>query len=586
MSFASESIFDKTLIIDTDLNSLSVTRGLLGQLHMVNVDIASDVDEGVALCKKNDYDLLIMDYYLGDTINGAELLIYLRQNNFIPTNIATLVYSTDSSKKVVLRVLQAHPDAFLVKPLSLNNLKAKLKTALNQKHIRSPIFTTLEKKGYEQAIALCWEKIQAHQYAPNLVNLLLNLLIEKNNWEQVVTTAERILTKQSNLHTEVIYARALYATGQREKALKILKNLTEKSPLLVEAFDFLTLFYQQEKEFIQALFYAQQAQDLVPASSHRLILTARLAEKVGDTQALVRAGLKLANHLPTFDYLWFERMIEYAEIYKSHYSHISKHHLSKDLIRHFKIIANKASYKLSGGQNTQLRQLREITSASLYLISDEEKTAHTIIMQCLSPFFYTPHNINFNLLILALPTLLTLGETTLGMRFFSAFQSQGLLFADTPILQEMYQDLSPNSAIIIKANRLAQELSSAKYEINQAPENALTHYQEIIEQYPRCSEAHLGLLEAMLNAQDFNITKITESMALLDEIPLPQKFSQKRYDLRQKFEDIIHPEPEIDESMQKETASDFTRITEELSREKLAPVHHNGSSLIEHDDNQ
>lgn len=579
MPFSSEAIFEKTLIIDTDLNSLSVTRSLLNQLHIVNVDIASSVDESVVLCKENSYDLIILDYYLGDIINGAELLIYLRQNELISTNIATLVCSTDSSKKVVLRVLQALPDAFLVKPLSLNNLKAKLETALKQKEIRTPIFNELENKGYTHAIDLCWKNIHKHQYAPNLINLLLNLLIENHDWEQVVLTSEKILKKQPNLHTEVIYARALFATGQKEKSITLLKNIIEKTPLLVEAYDFLAQFYRQEKEFIQALFYAQQAQDLVPASSHRLILTSRLAIKVGDSDALIKSGLKLANHLPTFDFLWFDRMVEYAGIYKQHYMSVSKNKLTNELIQNFKIITNKASHKLSGSQQNKLHQLRDITSAGLYLISNEKETAHASIMQTLSPYFYTPQNIDVELLILALPTLLSLGETTLGMMFFSAFQSQRLLFADTPILQEMYQDLSPNSKTIVQANRLATELTNAKYELNHEPQQALQHYQEILQEYPRCSEAHLGFLDAMLNTQEFNIAKINESIDLLDAIPLPQAFSQRRYDLRHKFEDIIHPEPEQDETAEKEDSSDFTTISETFS-EKTEPDYNTPSSSV------
>lgn len=582
MPFSSEAIFEKTLIIDTDLNSLSVTRSLLNQLHIVNVDIASSVDESVALCKENSYDLIILDYYLGDIINGAELLIYLRQNELIPTNIATLVCSTDSSKKAVLRVLQALPDSFLVKPLSLNNLKNKLSTALRQKEIRSPIFEELESEGYESAIELCWESIRKHQYAPNLVNLLLNLLIENHDWEQAFTTSEKMLTKQVNWHTEVIHARAMYATGRKEQSIALLKSIIERTPLLVEAYDFLAQFYRQEREFIQALFYAQQAQDLVPASSHRLILTSRLAIKVGDSDALVKSGLKLANHLPTFDFLWFDRMVEYAGIYKQHYKNVSQNSLTTELIQNFKIITNKASRKLSGSQHTKMHQLREITSASLYLISGEDETAHVSIMQTLSPFFYTPQNIDVELLILALPTLLSLGETTLGMMFFSAFQSQNLLFADTPILQEMYQDLSPNSETIVQANRLATQLSNARYELSTEPQSALQHYQEILHDYPRCSEAHLGFLDAMLNTQEFNIAKIDESMDLLDAIPLPQAFSQRRYDLRHKFEDIIHPEPEIDEEAEKEKASDFTSISDSFSEKQESDYDNPSPSIIEH----
>lgn len=527
----------KSLIVDTNQISLATTKSILLRDGFSQIDVATTPRDAVYQCKNNNYELIVLDYYLGDIVNGAELLNYLHFNKLIGTHTATVIISDDSSKQVVLKVLESHPDSFLVRPLSTNNLKSKVNQALYYKSLRDPVLDKLVNNNSE-AIDFCWQLLIKHNYQTHLALLLLNLQIEANLWADVENSARSILDIQHNTHIEIIYARSLFALNKKSKAINLLINIIKRSPLSIEAFDYLSLFLKQTNKFELALNYAQQAQKLVPSSSRRLISVAQLATKIACNESLVNSGLLLASHLPTFEFEWFERLIEYGCYYEQNFINTLEQNNSKEQIRNIKIIFNRASNKLSGLNLMKLNQLSIVQLTRLKLICNMTQEAHSKLIKCLAPFFNSHEYLETEIILLALPTLFKLGEIRLGLNFYASLQKNKLLEKKSPFLKNVYSEIEINSSVFIQARELLKFLNLTKELLKKDPAKAEKLYLKILLNYPCCSEAHLGFLQSKINQKIYTSEQIQISKNKVARIALPKELNHWRLELLTVYEKI------------------------------------------------
>lgn len=116
----------KILIIEDDL---TVAKSLkMGLSHDYAVDITSTGKKGIYKAFTNEYDFIILDLMLPDT-TGLEVCIELRREKL---SIPILILSGKKliESKVVL--LNAGADDYMIKPFSLSELKARIRTLLRR----------------------------------------------------------------------------------------------------------------------------------------------------------------------------------------------------------------------------------------------------------------------------------------------------------------------------------------------------------------------------------------------------------------------------------------------------------------------
>lgn len=110
----------KLLIIEDDETvARSLQRGLKSALH--TVDIALTGKDGIALALVNDYDLIILDYYLPDA-NGKEIAEVIREKK---PSILIIALSNEQNIEIKVEML-ALCDDYVVKPFSIEELTARI----------------------------------------------------------------------------------------------------------------------------------------------------------------------------------------------------------------------------------------------------------------------------------------------------------------------------------------------------------------------------------------------------------------------------------------------------------------------------
>ncbi|MDQ6768990.1 MAG: response regulator transcription factor, partial [Gemmatimonadota bacterium] len=92
------------------------------------IDIASTGEEARTLALVNEYDGIILDLQLGDR-HGFEILQELRRNG---RRTPVLLYSGLSDTETIVRGLDAGADDYVVKPISNEELRARVRTLVRR----------------------------------------------------------------------------------------------------------------------------------------------------------------------------------------------------------------------------------------------------------------------------------------------------------------------------------------------------------------------------------------------------------------------------------------------------------------------
>ncbi len=93
-----------------------------------SVDTAENGEEGSDLAKKNDYDLITLDYSM-PKMNGLEALTKIREEK---KNVPVLMLSVKSETTTKVDLLNAGADDYLTKPFSLDELMARSRALLRR----------------------------------------------------------------------------------------------------------------------------------------------------------------------------------------------------------------------------------------------------------------------------------------------------------------------------------------------------------------------------------------------------------------------------------------------------------------------
>jgi DNA-binding response OmpR family regulator len=117
----------RILVVDDDRAIVKlISRVLRDEAYAV--DTASTGEEARTLALVNDYDGIILDLQLGDR-HGFEILQELRRNG---RHTPVLLYSGRADTESIVRGLDAGADDYVVKPVSNEELRARVRTLIRR----------------------------------------------------------------------------------------------------------------------------------------------------------------------------------------------------------------------------------------------------------------------------------------------------------------------------------------------------------------------------------------------------------------------------------------------------------------------
>lgn len=122
----------KILLVEDSLLPQRIVQTILENLEC-QVDIAETGEEGVTLCLKNHYDLVLMDIGLPG-IDGIQATQRIRQKENVQHHLPIIALTAHNESETKARALDAGMDDYLVKPLSASIAQEILSRYCAQAH--------------------------------------------------------------------------------------------------------------------------------------------------------------------------------------------------------------------------------------------------------------------------------------------------------------------------------------------------------------------------------------------------------------------------------------------------------------------
>jgi DNA-binding response OmpR family regulator len=117
----------RILVVDDDRAILKLMERVLRD-DSYAIDVAASGEEARTLALVNEYDGIVLDLQLGDR-HGFEILQELRRKG---RRTPVLLYSGQSDTETIVRGLDAGADDYVVKPVSNEELRARVRTLIRR----------------------------------------------------------------------------------------------------------------------------------------------------------------------------------------------------------------------------------------------------------------------------------------------------------------------------------------------------------------------------------------------------------------------------------------------------------------------
>ena len=273
----------RILIVDDQRPFQIMLKTMLSNFGAANISFANTGELAITACKKQHYDILLVDYNLGTGKNGRQLLEELRERQLLNTHSLFILITGDNSRGMVLGALEIEPDDFITKPFSQNQLNLRLKRADKKKQALIDIYKSIEQKNHSKTIELCIAKLQEEgRYHNQLRNILAHSYISNDQIDDAQILLKNIMDKSQQTWVKVLLGQVYYLQGAYDKAIELLDLTIIANPLVLEAYDWLARSLQKINETQTAVEVIKRATDISAQSIQRQELQADLAEQAND----------------------------------------------------------------------------------------------------------------------------------------------------------------------------------------------------------------------------------------------------------------------------------------------------------------
>lgn len=274
------------------------------QLMDIGVSRAAEAPNAAMALDKlraEQFNLLLLDYYLGDATDGQQLLELIRTERLIPSSAVVIMVTADSDYAAVARVAEHTPDSYLLKPFTADRLLAKLTPLILRKMGQrgknatrglSPIYDQYDAGQYVKALAMLDGLRAAEGIKQDTARLRGDCLLKLRAYPSALEHFQSLAATSPWAHLGL--AHALQGLGRREEALSELKNLVRSHASYFPAADALAAAYSDLNQHEQALQVLEAAAQRSPTVA-RMRTAGITAERSGNDEASVKWLTRVVN---------------------------------------------------------------------------------------------------------------------------------------------------------------------------------------------------------------------------------------------------------------------------------------------------
>ncbi len=292
----------RALVVDDLAAMRTMLKSQLGSLGVSRVSEAPNAAVAINKLRAEPFDLLLLDYYLGDATDGQQLLELIRNEKLIASSALAVMVTGETAYGSVAQVAEHSPDAYLLKPFTADELYAHLLPVIERKlGIRrvnkktpglKPIYDQFDAGHFDAVIALVDAYTQREGIHADTARLKGDALIQQGDFVHALAHFQQL--REQFAWAVLGVARVQAQLHQTDAAIATLEQLVAESPKYFHAADVLADTYIKANQPQKALIILENACNKSP-TVNRMRATAQIAEKIGDDNRVVHWAGKVVD---------------------------------------------------------------------------------------------------------------------------------------------------------------------------------------------------------------------------------------------------------------------------------------------------
>jgi len=273
----------RALVVDDYPGIRSALRLTLSNFGVTKVQLVANAAEAIFQVKQKKYDFILCDFNLGDGRDGQQLLEELRHSNLIAIDTVFMMVTAESYYEKVVATAELAPDDYMIKPFSADSLHGRLEGILLRKRAFRHVYRHFLDQNLEAAITACNELI--HNYPKYVVDALRfkgELLVTLGRFEEAEELYQQVIKLRAIPWARLGLARSLHLQKKDDEAEEELRDVLEKSPEMVSAYDLLSDVYLSKKDVTAAQAALEQGVAISAKTVRRQQKLGELAHANGD----------------------------------------------------------------------------------------------------------------------------------------------------------------------------------------------------------------------------------------------------------------------------------------------------------------
>lgn len=270
-------------------------KAIRDMLYTLNADSVAEADSGAAAINAmsaSRFDAVLCDYNLGVGQNGQQVLEEARFRKLISFQCVFIIISEEQTASMVLGAMDGRPDEYLAKPFNAKQLLSRLQRNFVRKQFLLSVEKEIERGNLLKAIENC-DGLLAAKGDKQMHTLLLKQRAELAiNTEDFVTAGKiyhEILAQRQLPWAKLGLGVIEFKKNNIESAIAVFEELLRESPMLMEAYDWLSKAYEASNKLHEVQTVLFQAVDLSPQSILRQKRLAEIADKNGNLDVAEKA---------------------------------------------------------------------------------------------------------------------------------------------------------------------------------------------------------------------------------------------------------------------------------------------------------
>lgn len=272
-------------------NSRQSIRQMLQGLGIEHVDQTSSGKGVLEYCRSRRYDIILCDFRLVGNKNGQQVFEELRELKLLKPNAIFVIVSAETSRDVVMGIMESQPDEYLSKPFTQAVLARRLERQFQQSKALANMKEQLAERQYEALIKACRKHIEEEgRYTPWCKKTLVDAYLATQQFEQVEALCQQELAERDLDWALLGLAKMEAARGHLDAATTILEKLLRLFPQTVSAYDLLADCLERKGRLEDAQSVLEDAIRISPRIHKRQKHMATVSKANGDMQTALKAS--------------------------------------------------------------------------------------------------------------------------------------------------------------------------------------------------------------------------------------------------------------------------------------------------------